>query len=84
MAGSEKATATKIDTFPILSTWRLPRPVDWLQIINQPQTEAEMEALRCCVNRGLPLGDPDWIAHMAKRLYLQWTLRPRGKAKKQE
>jgi len=33
--------------FPILSTWPLPRPTDWLQIVNQPQTEAEVAVLRC-------------------------------------
>ncbi len=32
--------------FPVLSTWPLPRPTDWLQIVNQPQTEAEVAALR--------------------------------------
>src|SRR5271157_1702008 len=32
--------------FPILSTWPLPRPTDWLQLVNQPQTEAEVAALR--------------------------------------
>ena len=46
--------------FPIVSTWPLPRPTDWLQIVNQPQTEAEVAALRCCVNRGRPFGDPNW------------------------
>ena len=34
---------------PILSPWPLPRPADWLQLVNQPQTEAELAALRCCV-----------------------------------
>ena len=43
--------------FPILSTWSLPRPTDWLQHVNQPQTEAEVAALRCSVNRGRPFGD---------------------------
>ena len=33
-------------------------PTDWLQLVNQPQTEAEVAALRCCVNRGRPFGDP--------------------------
>src|SRR5271157_2967297 len=28
--------------FPILSAWPLPRPTDWLQLVNQPQTEAEV------------------------------------------
>ena len=55
--------------FPIVSTWPLPRPTDWLQIVNQPQTEAEVAALRCCVNRGRPFGDPNWDT--AKRLGLE-------------
>ena len=69
--------------FPILSTWPLPRPTDWLQIVNQPQTEAEVAALRCCVNRGRPFGDPNWVTDTAKRLGLESTIRPRGRAKKQ-
>src|SRR5271157_2866675 len=52
--------------FPILTTWPLPRPTDWLQIVNQPQTEAEVAALRCCVNRGRPFGDPNWVTDTAK------------------
>ncbi len=71
-------------TFPILSTWPLPRPADWMHIVNQPQSEAELEALRRCVNRGRPFGDPAWVADTAKRLGLEWTLRPRGRPKKQE
>jgi len=67
--------------FPILSTWPLPRPTDWLQIVNQPQAEpqaeAEVAALRCCVNRGRPFGDPNWVTDTAKRLGLEWTIRPR-------
>ena len=68
--------------FSIISPWPLPRPADWLQIVNHPQTEAELEALRCCVNRGRPFGDPNWVAHAANRLELNWTLRSRGRPKK--
>jgi|GEM_PF-5469636 len=32
--------------FPMLSAWPLPRPTDWLQLVNRPQTEAEVAALR--------------------------------------
>jgi len=70
--------------FPIFSTWPLPRPTDWLQLVNQPQTEAEMAALRCCVNRGRPFGDPNWLTDTAKRLGLECTIRPRGRPKTEE
>ncbi len=68
--------------FPILSTWPLPRPTDWLQLVNQPQTEAEVAVLRCCVDRGRPFGDTNWATDTAKRLGLEWTIRPRGRPKK--
>jgi len=55
----------------------------WLPIVNQPQTEAEVEALRCCVNRGRPFGDPNSVKDTAERLGLEWTIRPRGRPKKQ-
>ena len=69
--------------FPILSPWPVPRPADWLEIVNQPQTESELQALRRCVHRGRPFGAPDWVAQTAKRLGLEWTLRARGRPKKQ-
>ncbi len=68
--------------FPILSAWPLPRPADWLQIVNQPQSEAELEALRCCANRGRPFGSADWVSRTAEQLGLESTLRPRGRPKK--
>jgi hypothetical protein len=43
-------------------------PTDWLQLVNQPQTEAEVAALRCCINRGRPFGDPNRVTDTAKRL----------------
>src|SRR5208337_808597 len=58
-------------------------PTDWLQLVNQPQTEAEGAALRCCVNRGRPFGDPNWVTDTAKRLGLESTIQPRGRPKKQ-
>ena len=40
----------------ILAAWPLPRPANWIELVNQPQTESELTALRNCVNRGTPLG----------------------------
>ena len=71
--------------FPGTREWVAPSasPTDWLQLVNQPQTEAEVAALRCCVNRGRPFGDPNWVTDSAKRLGLECTVRPRGRPKKQ-
>ncbi len=71
--------------FPGTREWVAPSapPTDWLQLVNQPQTEAEVAALRCCVHLGRPFGDPHWVMDTAKRLGLECTVRPRGRPKKQ-
>lgn len=64
---------------PPLSSWPLPRPSDWADIVNSPQSEKEVVQLRNSVNRGSPLGDAAWVETVAKRLGLEYTLRPRGR-----
>jgi putative transposase len=61
-----------------LAEWPLPRPSDWIELVNRCQTEAEVAAIRRCVNRGCPLGSNLWVAETARQLGLQSTLRPRG------
>lgn len=36
-------------------------PSYWTEFVNQPQTSAELEAIRECVNRQRPFGDADWV-----------------------
>ena len=61
----------------------VPRPVDWLEHVNQPQTEAEVDRLRECLIRGRPFGAPMWMVDAAHRLGLEASLRPRGRPRKQ-
>jgi len=51
----------------------------WLQHVNTPQMEAELQAIRHSVNRESPFGNGDWIISTAKRLELGWTLRNPGR-----
>ena len=37
---------------PLRSPWPLPLPADWVERVNEPQTEAELDALRRSVQRG--------------------------------
>ena len=55
------------------------RPRRWLDWVNEPVTEGELQALRRSVLRGTPYGDEDWMKAAAKRLGLESTLRPRGR-----
>jgi len=64
---------------PALSEWPVPRPQGWAQLVNQPQNEAELLALRHSVRRGCPYGEPAWVQETADRLGLESTLRPRGR-----
>ncbi len=66
----------------ILLDWPLPRPADWTELVNEPQTESELAALRHCVNRGSPYGDQQWSGMTAEQLRLESTLRRRGRPKK--
>ena len=66
----------------LLSPWPLPRLPNWVDHVNKPLTEAELDAVRRCVRRGRPFGDPAWIETTARQLGLETTLRPRGRPKK--
>jgi putative transposase len=65
-----------------LSAWPEPMPSDWIDRVNEPQTEAELEALRRSVQRGCPFGASPWQKRIAARLGLGHTLRPPGRPKK--
>jgi putative transposase len=49
--------------------------------VSQPQTEAELVALRRSVQRGVPFGDATWTKRAVSQLGLETTLRPRGRPK---
>lgn len=62
-----------------LTDWPIPRPRQWVEWTNEPQTAAELETLRKCVARGQPYGTAAWVQRMSRRLNLESTLRPRGR-----
>jgi hypothetical protein len=62
----------------------LPLPDDWVEQVNRPRTEAELEALHRAVLRGCPFESLVWQQRMAKRLGLEYTLRPPGRPKKRQ
>ena len=67
----------------LLAAWPLSRPGGWIEHVNAPQTEAELTALRRCVNRGSPFGSESWCDRTVRSLGLETTLRPRGRPPKQ-
>jgi putative transposase len=67
----------------LLAEWPLPEPSDWIELVNLPQTEAELEAIRRCLRRGSPYGETPWAEQAAEQLGLQSTLRCRGRPRKE-
>ena len=65
-----------------------PTPValaaNWLQLVNESQTEAELEAMHRSVARGRAYGSDGWVQAVVQRLGLQSTIRPRGRPRKQQ
>jgi len=68
---------------PWLTEGPLALPADWIERVNQAQTEAELSALRRSVIRGAPFGEAIWQKQTAMSLGLESSLRQRGRPKKE-
>lgn len=66
----------------LLSAWPLQRRGGWIDYVNAPQSNDELDSLRHSVKRGCPYGDQSWTSKMAGKLGLESTLRPQGRPKK--
>ena len=66
----------------ILSDWPVEIPRDWASWVQQPQTEAELQAVRRSVTRGRPFGDDSWARRIAKKFGLESTFRDQGRPRK--
>ena len=64
------------------AAWPLLRSRQWCEFVNEPQTEAEVKAIRHAINRGQPYGNDGWMSKTAKKLDLESTLRGRGRPRK--
>jgi len=60
-----------------------PLPRQWRSWVNKAESEAELTALRHCIQRGLPFGDDRWVRSSIVRLGLESTARPRGRPRKE-
>jgi putative transposase len=79
---SSLGTPGKDVVVPSLDPGPVRRPSNWLQWVNEPQTEAELKALRECIARGTPFGSAPWQKRIARELHLESSLRPRGRPRK--
>lgn len=68
----------------ILSPWPVDRPRNWTTVLHAAIPADRLRCLRECVQRGRPLGAPEWVQTTADRLGLGFTLRGPGRPPKRQ
>ena len=58
-----------------LAEWPIPQPADWVAQVNDRGARWEFDAVRRSIQRGIPLGDPDWTKATATPLGLKKHMR---------
>jgi putative transposase len=66
------------DGFP-LAKWPVAEPEDWIAQVNEPQTVAELTAIRRCVIRGCGIGNASWQKEVARSLRIPGYFRSSGR-----
>lgn len=64
-----------------IAAWPVSRRRDWVDWVNEPQTNAEEQALQRSLSHGRPFGSDPWTAKIERRLGLD-PLRGRGRPAK--
>ena len=73
----------KLDTSAaLLDDWPVDRPRGWRRLVNEPQSEKELDRPHTCLRRGQPYGDEAWTRRTAVKLGLESSLRPVGRSRK--
>jgi putative transposase len=66
----------------LLTAWPLAAPKDWIADLNQPQTDAELDAIRGAVRDGQPFGDEEWASAVRTAAGVREPRRP-GRPRRQ-
>jgi putative transposase len=77
-------TGTAKQTEVALSEWPVPKPTDWVSFVNQALTLKELADLRLSAQKGRPFGSENWTSTTADQLALQFTMRARGRPRKEK
>jgi putative transposase len=63
--------------------WPMERPSEWLDWVNEGETNEQLSAVRKSVTKGQPFGSALWVEQMVTQWNLGATLRARGRPKKE-
>jgi len=64
---------------PLIDNVPIELPKNWIQYVNSPLIDSELDKIRLSIIRKCPFGTLEWQAEITKRLGLQSTIRPRGR-----
>lgn len=72
------------DLRALLAPWPVEQPRNWVELVNQPMTQREIERIKASIVRNRPFGSEKWVERTARRLDLEHTLHPEGRPTKRE
>ena len=75
---SSLAQRTGVDRAVGLADWPIPRPSDWLTLV-QSENAADVRDVRQSLIRNAPYGPEDWRRQMAAILGLESSMKPEGR-----
>jgi len=67
------------DDRPTLSDWPVPKPADWLTLLNLRTPAQELKRIQRSAARGAPYGSPAWVDRIVKEYQLEHTIRRCGR-----
>ena len=67
------------DDRPLLSEWPIPKPAEWLTLLNLRTPAQELQRIQRSAARGAPYGSQSWVDRMVKDYRLEHTIRRRGR-----
>ena len=80
--GKPDALLDPVVGYESLAVYPAVRQRRWSAYVHQVPSQPELASIRRSNATGLPLGEPKWVARLAKRLKLDLTIRPRGRPKR--
>ena len=66
----------------LLHPWPVVEPEDWVDLVNEPIAQAEVEKLNVSIVRSRPFGNAAWQEQTARRLGLETSMRDPWRPKK--
>ena len=81
---SSASPSASDDDRPILAEWPVPKPAEWLTLLNLRTPAQDLKQIQRSAARGTPYGSPAWVDRMVKTYSLEHTIRRRGRPTRDE